>query len=81
MCVAQQWSVCEDVPKAIPWFPESTPPPFSIPRSPEMKRSFFHNYHLRQRIAGELDLSLHSPPPLRSHQAWAGVAPLSQKSL
>lgn len=27
-------------------------PPFSIPRSPEMKRSFFHNYHLRQSIAG-----------------------------
>lgn len=56
-------------------------PPFSIPRSPEMKRSFFHNYHLRQSIAGELDLSLHDPSPLRSHQAWAGVTPLSRKLL
>lgn len=27
-------------------------PPFSIPRSLEMKRSFFHNHHLRQSIAG-----------------------------
>lgn len=44
-------------------------PPFSIPRSPEMKRSFFHNHHLRQSIAGELDLSLRNPSPLRSHQA------------
>lgn len=44
-------------------------PPFSIPRSPEMKRSFFHNYHLQQSIAGELDLSPHNPSPLRSHQA------------
>lgn len=56
-------------------------PPFSIPRSPEMKRSFFHNYHLRQSIAGELDLSLHNPSPLRSHQAWFGVTPLPRKLL
>lgn len=56
-------------------------PPFSIPRSPEMKRSFFHNYHLRQSIAGELDLSLHNPSPLTSHQPWAGVAPLPRKLL
>lgn len=56
-------------------------PPFSIPRSPEMKCSFFHNYHLRQSIAGELDLSLHDPSPLRSHQAWVGVTPLSRKLL
>ena len=56
-------------------------PPFSIPRSPEMKRSFFHNYHLRQSIAGELDLSLRNPSPLRSHQAWAAVTPLPRKLL
>lgn len=56
-------------------------PPFSIPRSLEMKRSFFHNYHLRQSIAGELDLSPLSPSPLRSHQAWVGVAPLPRKLL
>lgn len=80
-CVARQWTVCEDVPKAIPPSPESTPPPFSIPRSPEMKRSFFHNHHLRQSIAGELDLSLHNPSPLRSHQAWAAVTPLPRKLL
>lgn len=56
-------------------------PPFSIPRSPEMKRSFFHNYHLRQSIARELDLSLHNPSPLTSHQAWVGVTPLPRKLL
>lgn len=49
--------------------------PFSIPRSPEMKRSFFNNYHLRQSIAGELDPSRHHPAPLRSHQAWVWSRP------
>lgn len=31
MCVAQQWTVCEDVPKAIPPFPESTDPHLAFP--------------------------------------------------
>lgn len=57
-------------------------PRFSILRSPEMKRSFFfHNHHLRQSIARELDLSQHNPSPLRSHQAWVGVTPLPRKLL
>lgn len=36
-------------------------PPFSIPRSPEMKRSFLHNYHLQQRVAGEIGSVLTQP--------------------
>lgn len=31
MCVAKQWTVCEDVPKAIPPFPESTDPHLTFP--------------------------------------------------
>lgn len=53
-------------------------PQFSIPRSPEMKLSFFspHNHHLRQSIARELDLSQHNP--LRSDLIKRGLeSPLS----
>lgn len=68
-------------PKGNTPFSRINRPLFSIPRAPEMKRSFFHNCHLRQSIAGELDLSRHNPSLLRSHQAWVGLTSLPRKLL
>lgn len=82
VCVAQRWTICEDIPKAIPPFPESTAPCLAFPdplkwTHPHLRPLSSPAKHCR----GIGHVSLHNPFLLRSHQTWVGVTPFLQKLL